>query len=244
MSYQIKTIKAGNITVVKKYHCFKHQEPGTKRRIKENITPEAKQKLNISNAVDRLYYRLCANFTEDDIFITLKYNGAVNKTISCKQVKTDVQRFIRLMRAEYKKEGKELKYALSYGISEYNVRHVHLVVTGINQRIIMNCWKNTTAYAGRITFEYLWSNYNYRGLAEYMVNNGISAVKYASDVFHHFFICSRNMQKPTISIKTVENSSTFKNNSIKYEGYKIIKQKDGFDFFGFRYIEFIMQKIE
>ena len=66
MSYQIKTIKAGNITVVKKYHCFKHQEPGTKRRIKENITPEAKQKLNISNAVDRLYYRLCANFTEDD----------------------------------------------------------------------------------------------------------------------------------------------------------------------------------
>lgn len=244
MSYQIKTVKAGKITVVKKYHCYRQREPKAVRRKRENITPEAKQKLNRADAVDRLYYRLCANFTSDDLYITLKYDGEVNRSIACEQMREDVQKFIRLMRAAYKKQGKELVYALSYGISANKVRHAHMVVPGVSQKIIQDCWKKASSHAGRITFEYLWSNYDYRGLAEYFVKNGVEAHEYAPDVFKHFFICSRNMQKPVITIKTIEKSGTFKEGVKAPDGYEIIDSRTGCDFFGYKYLKYTMRKIE
>lgn len=242
MSYQLKKIRAGNILVIKKYHCFKCPAPGTKRCKKKDITPEAKRKLNISDAVDRLYYRLCANFTENDLYITLKYDGEVNKAIACEQMKEDVRKFIRILRTEYKKQGKVLKYALAFGISGNKVRHAHMVVKKINQKLISSSWRKATSHAGRITFEYLWSGYDYKGLAEYFVKNGISAVEYAPEVFHHFFECSRNMDKPVITVTTIESTKTFRKKPKSDSDYEIIEVKEGCDFYGYPYIKYIMRK--
>lgn len=244
MAYRIKRIEAGNIIEVKRYHCFRCPEPKTPRRAREKPTSEAMKKVNTANAVDKLYYKLCANFTENDLYITLKYDGCVNKSIACEQMKADVQKFQDLMRAEYKKSGRKFRFVLAYGISENRTRHAHMVVNAIEQKTIQRCWKRATDHAGRVTFEYLWSGYDYRGLAEYLIKNGMQAIEYAPQVFSKKYSCSRNLAEPIVTVETVTRSKTFCSKPKAEEGCELLEVRTGKDLYGFRYVKYTMRKLE
>lgn len=245
MSYKIKKTDTGCIVEKRMYHCFKHQ-PGNVRRKRTKPTPECMKKVNTAHAVDKLFFKLCANFTENDLYITLKYDGEVNKSIACVQMKEDVKKFLRLMRAQYKKQSKIFKYIYAYGISANKVRHIHMVVSRFDEKAIQKCWKRATDHAGRISFEFLWSDYEYRGLAEYLVKNGLEAKKFDSEAFAQTYTPSRNLIKPKVSVKAVTRSSTFREKPKIDAGYELIKDsvRNGYDCYGFRFFKYLMRKKE
>lgn len=247
MGYQIKTVDAGKVRCKKYYHSWRYKPKGSTRQKREKPTPEAMKKVNEAHAVEKLYFKMCANFTSDDFYLTLKYDGVVNKSISSQQLKKDKEKFLRLLRAKYRKDGKELKFIICYGISANRVRHLHAVVSGGDIGEIRDCWHRTSNHAGRVTAEPLWKNYEYKGLAEYFIKNGKEAAEFDSEQFTQLYSCSRNLNKPVENVKTVLRSGTFRKNEPKVdEGYYLVKDsvEKGVDCFGFVFFKYTMIKRE
>lgn len=248
MSYKIRETDSINIRERYLYHTRKYPPKGTPRKKRENPTSESMKNLNIAHAVDKLFFELCANFTSDDLYLTLKYDGTVNKSISAEQMKEDKSRFIRLLRDYYRKRGKELKFVYTYGISANGVRHMHMVVntTGENAKYIRELWKKAVEHAGRATYENLWENFDYRGLAEYFIKNGKEAIAFDSKRFTRLYNPSRNLIKPVVKKRTVKRSSTFQQMPKVDEGYELLENsiRSGYDFYGYKYLKYLMIKKE
>lgn len=245
MSYRIITTDAVHVKEKIYYHSSKYQPPKSRHK-RQNPTSEAVQKVNIKNAVNRLFLKLCANFTENDLYVTLKYVGDVNRSIAAEQMKTDMQRFQRLMRAEYRKRGIEAKIVYCFGVSENKVRHMHLVVSYIEPKVIQQIWKKVSSNAGRISYEFMWANYEYKGLAEYFIKNGMQAIDFCPEVFKTLYSCSRNLIIPETIKRTVHKAGTFRDKPVIDDGYMLIPDsvERGVDFFGFKYFKYLLRKIE
>ena len=250
MSYKIRETDSVNVRERYVYHTRKYPPKGTPRKKRENPTSAAMKKVNDANAVDKLFFKLCANFTSEDLYLTLKYDGEVNKTISPEQMKEDIKTYIRMLRTYYRKREMELKYIYVYGISENKVRHMHIVVntTGENPSYLRVLWKKAVKHAGRATYENLWDDFDYRGLAEYMVKNGKQAIAFDPESFHQLYTPSRNLIQPKVEETVVKSSSTFYNKcQIKAdEGYEVDENsiRSGYDSYGFKYLKFLMRKKE
>ncbi|MGN1418504.1 MAG: hypothetical protein ACI4W6_04180 [Acutalibacteraceae bacterium] len=246
MSYKVKVTDCVNVRQRCVYHTWNYQPRGSPRSKRKNPTSEEMKKVNKAHAVDKLFFKMCRNFTHDDFYVTLKYDGDVNKSVEPWQMKEDIKRFNRLMRSCYRKQGKEYKYIYCFGISENSVRHFHLVVNEIDTKVIEQCWEKSTQHAGRISFEHLWKEFQYRGLAEYFVRNGQQAIDFDGESFKQLYSCSRNLINPVVTVKKVTRSSTFREKPKIDEGFEIVPEsvRSGYDCYGFRYFKYLMRRKE
>lgn len=139
------------------------RKPG--RRIKKRPTKEVQRKLNQRHAQEKLARVLNANFTEDDLSMTLTYR---ENPSSDDAVKTDVQKFLRKIRYRYKKAGKELKYAWQAEKSTKGRYHIHLVLSGgIDRDELEKLWGHGYANSKRLQFD----QHGLAALAKYMTKS-------------------------------------------------------------------------
>ena len=139
---------------------------------------------------------LKANFKEGDYWTTLTYRDKEGRQI--KEVTSDVQRFLRKLRAKYKKLEIPCKYIYRVEIGSKGGIHVHIVLNRITDldSLIQQAWIH-----GR-TFNELLDDGPYERLAEYIVKPPTDQQKKLLKTFDEDtkklirYSCSRNLERP------------------------------------------------
>lgn len=102
---------------------------GEKRAKKQKATPERIKKQNQINKVN--YYRrlIKANFFPNDCWVCLKYPKGTRKSVE--DVKKDIAKFNRRMRADFDKRFEDYKWIRRIEIGKHGGIHVHMIINRI-----------------------------------------------------------------------------------------------------------------
>ena len=151
MGYRTRTIKAGPRLEVEIFPIFGREDTGRARAAKQNITPEAVQRLNEERSKRRLVQLADANFTEQDIHLTLTYRQAPKYD----QAQKDVKNFLRTVKRKREQRGMTpLKYIYTIEGDEDGTReriHVHMLMSGvISREELEEIWARGYANADRL----------------------------------------------------------------------------------------------
>jgi len=163
---------------------------------KHDRSQESIEKQNQYQRTKTVRRLLKANFKEGDYWTTLTYRDKEGRQI--KEVTADVQRFLRKLRARYKKLGIPCKYIYRVEIGSKGGIHVHIVLNRISDldSMIQQAWIH-----GR-TFNELLDDGPYDRLAEYIVKPPTDQQKKLLKTFDEDtkklirYSCSRNLERP------------------------------------------------
>ncbi|MBP3617908.1 MAG: hypothetical protein J6J38_07715 [Lachnospiraceae bacterium] len=137
---------------------------GEKRALRVKPTPEQIRKQNQRNREKKMRRLIKANFSEGDIWATLKYPAGTRKETD--EVKKDIRKFLEKVRKLYKDSGTELKFILRMEIGARGGIHIHILMNRMKDvdLKIQKAWKQ-----GRVNFSNVYSAGGYQALAEYIV---------------------------------------------------------------------------
>lgn len=181
-------------------------------------TPEEQQKENERNATKELARKLACNFKDGDLWTTLTYRPKARP--SPEEAKKELMRFIRRTGYRFKKAGYEFKWV---AVTEYENKaiHHHIVMNnpdGLNvAKIIFEQWKQN----GIAHHKPLYSNGDYRALAEYMVKETSKTFRVRDGGHRQRWSCSRNLAKPTVRYRLVKKAKKWSPNPKAKKGYRI-----------------------
>lgn len=185
--YRARTIKSGDVLECEVYPIWNTQNEA--RKAKKQTTREAQRNLNVKNAKKRLIRKINANFTEDDICITLTYKNAVP---DLEQARKDIRNYIRRVRNYRQKNGlQEMKYiyVIEFGTDGRRKRvHHHVIMSGMDRDEAERLWQGRGwANARRLQPD----DYGLEALARYMVKEPNGGKRWCA---------SRNLEKPKITV--------------------------------------------
>lgn len=147
----------------------KYGKKGEKRVPRKKATPEQMKKQNQYNREKLVIRKIRENFTDGDIWATLKFPRGTR--ISGSDLKKSLGKLFDRLRYRYKKAGKPLKYMYRAEIGERGGVHVHILVSRIGEtdtmQILQEQWNLLTG--GRIHAEPIYREGEYKNLAEYLV---------------------------------------------------------------------------
>ena len=151
MGYRTRTIKAGPRVEVEIFPLFGREDTGRARAAKQNVTPEAVQRLNEERSKRRLVQLADANFTDQDIHLTLTYRQAPKYD----QAQKDVKNFLRTVKRKREQRGMDpLKYIYTIEGDDDGTReriHVHMLMSGgIDRAELEEIWARGYANADRL----------------------------------------------------------------------------------------------
>lgn len=181
-----------------------------RRSARKNPTPDAVRKNNDRIAVKNLARMMNANLYPGDYHVTLTYAEAVTRAMAEKELKL----WIRRMKREFKKVGKEFKW---FSVTEYkNHRiHHHVAMSYIDSCVIDKQWQN-----GHIWLSTLDKSRDYTKLAEYFVKETQQTFREADNATKKRYSCSRNLIKPIVVVQQVSIMQLFKD-PVAFKGYDI-----------------------
>lgn len=148
MGYQTKTTIAGQRLEAEVYPIFGRDTSETLRRAKKtNVTPERQARLNRERSIRHLVQLADANFTEQDIHLTLTYRSAP----TYERARKDMRNFcLRLKRAREKAGLPELKYIYTIEGDDDGKKeriHIHMLTNGdMDREEVEEIWNRTYAY--------------------------------------------------------------------------------------------------
>lgn len=146
-------------------YAGKYGAKGEKRSKRQKATPEIIKKQNQRNREKRMRRTIKANFTEGDLWVTLKYPKGTRKDV--REVKDDLKKYISTLRRRYKSADSELKFIYRFEIGKLGGIHIHMIVPRIRgadtELMIQKEWKH-----GRVNYQNL-DNGDYEELAAYIV---------------------------------------------------------------------------
>lgn len=198
--YKIQTVKTHSVIEVKRY-SLRNFSNNAKREIKHNLTPEAMQRINEKNAINKLRWKINANFIPGDIHLVLTYRAELRPCSKC--AKKILSKYLRNLRKVYKKVGKELKYIC---VTEYlnSAIHHHLIINAIDTALISDLWEY-----GRPWIKILDATGEYSKLAEYFVKETRETFNDENCVAKKRWSCSRNLINPEIEKTEEYNNNKF-----------------------------------
>lgn len=191
--YRARTIRAGDQLEVEIYPLW---DTGAEARTaKCRATGEAQRNVNARNARKRLERLLNANFTREDLSLTLTYGAGVPNLA---QARRDMQNFVRRVKAAYKRLGlpsPKYVYVMEYGSDGRKKRvHHHMVLSGGMDRDALEAlWKHGRANADRLKPD----EYGLTALARYITKESHGGKRWAA---------SRNLKKPRITVSDTKIS--------------------------------------
>lgn len=160
-----------------KYGC-----KGERRSKRRKPTKEEMVKVNQRNKETRIRRLIKANFSEKDLWCCCKYPSGVR--MKPPDVKKDIQRFLRILRTEYRKRNAELKFIYRMEVGSKGGVHFHIIVNRIwssqTDVILQESWsralKRSTASErgqpvesqGLVDFRPLYESGSYENLADYI----------------------------------------------------------------------------
>lgn len=141
MAYTKKTMRFRNAIEVCEYHSAKYGAPGMKRSKRKKPTPEMIDKRNQYNKERTARWKLRTYFDVNDYFSDLTYK-VEERPPDMETAKKQFQKFIRQVRAEYKKRGQELRWIRNIEVGTKNGWHIHLVINRIPDTdiILKSAW--------------------------------------------------------------------------------------------------------
>ena len=151
MGYRTRTIKAGPRLEVEIYPIFGREDTGRARAARQNVTPEAVQRLNEERSKRKLVQLADANFTDQDIHLTLTYRQAPKYD----QAQKDVKNFLRAVKRKREQRGMSpLKYIYTIEGDDDGKReriHIHMLMSGgIDRQELEAIWAKGYANADRL----------------------------------------------------------------------------------------------
>ncbi len=194
--------------------CIKASFPrGGKRKKKEKVTSDAVKKNNDMLALKNLTRLINLNFYPGDLHTTLTYA----KELSPEEANSELEKWIKRMRREYKKLNKEFYYIAVTEFKNKRIHH-HVVMNYIDFQVINRQWK-----VGRIRCTPLDKTRNYRVLAEYLIKETQKTFREPENATKRRWKPSRNLKRPVVKREWVSISQLFQNlDDIKpLKGYEI-----------------------
>lgn len=186
--YRTRTIKSGDILEVEAFPIWNTQNEV--RRAKRLATREAQRNLNERNAKKKLIRKINANFTENDLCITLTYNnGFIPEE---ERARRDIRNYIRRVREYRRKHGlPELKYVyvIEFGGRDGRRRrvHHHVIMSGMDRDVAEALWQGRGwANSRRLQPD----DYGLEALARYMTKEPNGGKRWCA---------SRNLAEPKIT---------------------------------------------
>lgn len=186
--YRSRTIKAGNVLEVEIFPIWNTQNEV--REAKKHTTQEAQKNLNDKNAKKKFIRKINANFTEEDLCVTLTYsNGFVPDE---EQARRDIRNYLRRVREYRRKNGlPELKYAyvIEFGGKDGRRKrvHHHVIMSGMDRDKAEALW-NGRGYANARRLQP--DDYGLEALARYMTKEPNGGKRWAA---------SKNLVDPKIT---------------------------------------------
>ena len=235
--YKKKTYKLGNTIEVEEFHTPSAREKGMERIKWKKPTPEQMEKNNQRNKEKLCRRRLRKYFSKGDYFSTLTY-APEQRPEDMESAKADFQRFIRIVKTEYKKRGHDIRWMRNIECGSRGAWHVHMVMNRIPETdmIIANAWKK-----GKAISQLMYERGNFSDLAAYITKTPKTDKKLR---FSNYSV-SRNMPAPVPEVKTYKRS-TFKNKEISVrEGWTLTEHFEGINVVtGYPFREYTLQKME
>ena len=194
--------------------CIKASFPrGEKRKKKEKATSDAVKKNNDMLALKNLTRLINLNFYPGDLHTTLTYA----EELSPEEANSELEKWIKRMRREYKKLDKEFYYIAVTEFKNKRIHH-HVVMNYIDFQVINRQWK-----MGRIRCTPLDKTRNYRVLAEYLIKETQKTFREPENATKRRWKPSRNLKRPVVKREWVSISQLFQNlDDIKpLKGYEI-----------------------
>ncbi|QXE20428.1 hypothetical protein [Clostridium sp. 001] len=236
MPYVMSVTKAGKTVEVEKYYTFRYKAKGVKRGETKNPTSEEQEKINLRQAEKKLRRRINANFGKGDFHIIFDYRKE-ERPHTKEEMRKDLNKALRKLRGEFKKQGRELKYIQVAEIGSKGAIHHHLVINYIDTRILQKCW-----IKGRVKVFPLDDTGQYGELAAYLIKYTSKSKELQGKKWN----ASKNLIIPEPKITIVSHREWFRTNVIPKKGYYIDKNsiKKGISkFTGYGYLSYTMIKI-
>lgn len=190
MPWYKKIIKSGPLHEEEIYKSIRRRNLKCLSREKNRAESSEKQKaLNEIRAKRRCRRMICANFTIGDWYLTLTFL----ESLSEEEANRAMNNFLRRLNYWCKKNNRpELKYIGCLEKGKQGKRwHGHIIIPFIPAEEVQKIWskgENT----GRIRFESLYSDGNYKKLAAY-IRKDVTGKKQLKQ--------SRNLKKPQVEVK-------------------------------------------
>ena len=236
--YVQKTVKAGNVIEICKYHTSRYKTP-TMPRSKNNKKTTAEQwRVNEKNSIRHLYYLILENFKEEDIRIDLTYREPEPDEWEAKK---RLDNFLKNLRRLYHKLGRQLKWIATTECDGHRIHH-HMLINniGLQRKDYKKLWK--------------WSDIPYKAfkyydgaaadakrVAEYFVKETRETFCKADAVQKSRYRASRNLRKPEIK-KEIIKSKTWREPKAPTGWYIEKPVQYGFTAWGFPYMFYRMIK--
>ncbi len=237
MPYIEEKCKAGKTLEVRRYYDSRHHPKGERRAKKEKATPERIKKAN-SKKARRIIRRLAnANFADGDYLFRGDF---LKRDMTDEEMQQLIVRFIRKLRTAFKKEGRKLKYIYCKEIGKRGGRHIHMLMPKCSLDLIRKCW----TYGG-IHINFLYSNGQYRKIAEYFVKYSDKTAESLQQEGKHIgkrWYASQNLIKP-VPIKKVISAKKFRKDIRTPKGYYLDKDSvENFisDVTGYEYLSYTL----
>lgn len=161
--------------------------PGS-RAPKCKPTIEAVQKNNDRIAEKKLTRLINANFYPGDLHVTLTYA----ELKSAEEQRKLLNNFLRRMKREFKKLGKEFRYIHATEYKNHRPHH-HIVMSYIDVNIVSEQWKEGWVWSSSLD-----STRNYYVLASYLIKETSKTFRLAENAMKQRYSCSRNLIRPIV----------------------------------------------
>lgn len=164
-------------------------------------TPESVARYNEKLAEDNLRRTLNENFTYRDYHLVLTYRKEERPKPD--EAQKRLTKFLRRLRAEYRKRNAELRYI---AVTEYEGKaiHHHLVVNRLDESLFSDLWEY-----GRPHMTPLDASGDYSGLAHYLIKETNQTYRNKDGVWRKRWNGSKNLRKVE-PIITVLRSNTWR----------------------------------
>lgn len=201
MAYWKDTWELGSSNEIEYKFAGKYGAKGEKRAKRKKATPEQIKKQNRRNREKYIRRLIKANFVPDDLWCTLKYPKGARPPL--KEVRKDMERFLKGLRRAYGKRGNPLKYIYRMEIGRRGGIHIHILVNRIRgdpgaDVLIRKHWK-----PGRVHYESIYEQGGYEQLACYIVKEPCEEMQGQLSLFPEAerkklrsYSCSRNLVRP------------------------------------------------
>ncbi len=238
MPYIEEVCVAGKTIEVNKYYSYRYHCKGEKRGIKTKPTSEAQKRVNLRKAAKELRGLMNANFIDGDLLIRLDFFRE-HFPDGSKMMQSMMQAFIRKLRAEFKKLGRELKYIYVKEVGPRGGRHVHMIMSKCDTDILRRCWPH-----GGIHVDPLISNGQYRKIADYFIKYAAKTEETEGKIIGKRWYGSKNLARPLIQ-KRIVTANTFRKKVKVKPGYYLekdtvregVSELTGFEYFSYTLIK-------
>lgn len=201
MAKRKKTITAGRIIKTILYTAPEPRDGKLTRAEKSRMTTAAQKAMNDKTARGRLEMLIAANFTKQDLFITLTYRPEDLPSKRAKAVKC-VRKFLKDLRKYRTVRGRELRYIYTTEEKHGEARlHHHLIINATKQdiEIIRSLWP----YGDIIDAEQIDEN-DFAALAMYITKESAEGRPVGAQMWTR----SRNLKQPTVERCYVPDDTT------------------------------------